>query len=128
MDYLSMLGISLMAAGMVMLLKQMYPPAAALITIAFGVMMLSALLPGIREYVGAVSAFLSRASLRGEYGAVMLKAMGIVLVTQLSVQFCQDMDAPSIARRAEFCGRIALLGVALPVFMTLTRMAVDVLR
>ena len=54
--------------------------------------------------------------------------MGIVLVTQLAVQVCQDMDAPSIARLAVLCGRIALLGVAVPVFMELTQMAVDVLR
>ena len=128
MDWLKILGLALLAAGMTMLLKQMYPPAASILTIVFGAMMLCTMLPFISEYVGAVSAFLSSISLGSEYGALMLKAMGIVLVTQLAVQFCQDMDAPSIARRAEFCGRIALMGVALPVFMTLTQMAVDILR
>ena len=58
----------------------------------------------------------------------MVKSMGIVLVTQLSVQACEDMGAPSIARRAELVGRLALLSVAVPVFMELTQMAVDVLR
>ena len=38
------------------------------------------------------------------------------------------MDAPSVAKYAEMCGRLTLLGLALPVFLTLTQMAVDVLR
>jgi len=59
---------------------------------------------------------------------VMLKAMGIVLVTQLAAETCREMDAPVIARWAEFCGRIALLGVAVPVFLSLAQMAVDMLQ
>ena len=54
--------------------------------------------------------------------------MGMVLLTQLAVQACEDMEAASIARRAEFVGRMALLSLAVPVFMELTQMAVDALR
>ena len=53
---------------------------------------------------------------------------GIALLTQFSAQICRDMDAPSVAKYAEMCGRLTLLGLALPVFLTLTQMAVDVLR
>ena len=42
----------------------------------------------------------------------MLKATGIVLMTQFAAQVCRDMDAPSIACRAELCGRLMLLGVS----------------
>ncbi|MGN0991637.1 MAG: SpoIIIAC/SpoIIIAD family protein [Candidatus Ventricola sp.] len=78
--------------------------------------------------IKTIRTFLLSLGLDAQYYRIMLKAMGIVMVTQLAVQACQDMDAPSIARRAAFCGRIALLGVAVPVFMELTQMAVDVLR
>ena len=128
MDYLSMLGIALLTAGMVMLLKQMVPAAASLLTVAFGVMMISALLTPIRQYAGLLSAFLSGASLSGEYAVIMLKAMGVVLLSQLASQACQEMGAPGIARYAELCGRIMLLGIAAPVFISLTQMAVDVLQ
>ncbi len=128
MDWLALLGLALLSAGLTMLLRQMFPPAASALTIVFGIMMLSALLPLIREYVSAIDGFLSGVSLDREYGAMMLKAMGIVLLTQLSCEACQELGAPGIARYAEFCGRIALLGIAVPVFISLTEMAVDVLR
>lgn len=128
MNWLGMLGLALLSAGMVMLLRQMYSPAAAVLTIAFGVMMLCALLPTIREYTSAIGTFLSSVSLGVEYGEVMLKTMGIVLLTQLASDACQEMGAPGIARCAELGGRIALLSVAVPVFISLTQMAVDVLK
>lgn len=128
MQWIRLIGFCLLAAAMVMLLRQMNPAIAGLLSAAFGVLIVSLVLPGVNTYIETVQAFLSSLNLEAEYYRIMLKAMGIVLVTQMAVQVCQDMDAPSIARRAELCGRIALLGVAMPVFITLTQMAVDVLR
>jgi len=127
-EWLRLIGFCLLAASMVLVLRQMHPQTAGLLSIAFGVLLVMLVLPGVRSYIETIRTFLSALNLDTQYYRILLKAMGIVLVTQLAVQFCNDMDAPSIARRAEFCGRIALLGVALPVFMTLTQMAVDVLR
>lgn len=127
-EWLRLIGFCLLAASMVMVLRQMHPQTAGLLCIAFGVLVMALVLPDIGEMIGTIRTFLLSLGLDAQYYRIMLKAMGIVLVTQLAVQACQDMDAPSIARRAAFCGRIALLGVAVPVFMELTQMAVDVLR
>lgn len=128
MEWLRMMGICLLAGAMVMLLRQMQPAAAGLLCAALGVMVLSVALPQLAAYVGSIREFLLSLGLEGEYYQVMLKAMGIVLVTQLCAQVCRDMDASSVAQRAELCGRLALLGVALPVFLSLARMAVGVLQ
>lgn len=128
MEWLRLIGFCLLAASMVLVLRQMHPQTAGLLSVAFGVLLVMMVLPGVQTYIEEIQRFLAQLNLDTQYYRILLKAMGIVLVTQLAVQFCQDMDAPSIARRAEFLGRVALLGVALPVFMTLTQMAVDVLR
>lgn len=128
MEWVRLIGFCLLAAAMVMVLRQMNPAIAGLLCAAFGVLIVSLVLPQIKETVETIRLFLASLSLDEQYYRIMLKAMGIALVTQLAVQVCKDMDAPSVARRAELCGRIALLGVAVPVFISLTQMAVDVLR
>ena len=128
MEWIQLIGFCLLAAVMVMLLRQMNPQIAALLSVAFGAMVVSLVLPSIRSYVETIRTFLASLSLEAEYYRVMLKAMGIVLVTQLATQVCRELEAPSIAQKAELCGRVALLGVALPVFVSLTQMAVDALR
>ena len=128
MEWIRLIGFCLLTAALAMALRQMNPAFAGLLCAAFGVALVAAVLPALREMIATVRAFLSSLELEGEYYRVMLRAMGIVLVTQIAVQVCRDMDAPSVAQRAELCGRLALLGVAVPVFIELTRMAVDVLR
>lgn len=128
MEWLRLTGFCLLAGAMVMILRQMQPQAAALLSVAFGVLVVGAALGEIAGYIETLRRFLSSLNLDAQYFTIMLKAMGIVLVTQLAVQACEDMDAPSIARRTELVGRLALLSVAVPVFMELTQMAVDVLQ
>ena len=128
MEWLRLTGFCLLAGAMVMILRQMQPQAAALLSVAFGVLVVGAALGEIAGYIETLRRFLGSLNLDAQYFTIMLKAMGIVLVTQLAVQACEDMEAPSIARRAEAVGRLALLSVAIPVFMELTQMAVDVLQ
>ena len=128
MEWMRLIGFCMLAGAMVMLLGQMQQQAAALLSVAFGVLIVGATLGQIAGYIETVASFLDSLNLDAQYFKVMVKAMGVVLVTQLAVQACEDMQASSIARRAEAVGRLALLSVAMPVFMELTQMAVDVLR
>ena len=102
-----LIGFCLLAAVMTMLLRQMNPGMAALLCVAFGTMTLLMLLPAVGEYAAQIRDFLSELSLEAVYGQTMLKA---------------------IACRAELCGRLMLLGVALPIFLKLTQMAVGALQ
>ena len=128
MEWLRLIGFCLLAGAMVMILRQMQPQAAALVSVAFSVLMVSAALGPIAGYIESVHQFLYTLDLDEQYFRIMIKSMGMVLVTQLAVQVCEDLEAPSVAKRAEFVGRLALLSVAVPVFLELTQMAVDVLR
>lgn len=127
MDWLRLLGLCILVSAMVLLLRQMHRQTAALLSVAFGAMVLLCVLPGAAQYMTAILSFLDGASLGAQYGKTLLKATGIVLVTQLTSEVCQEMDAPGIARRAELCGRLALMGVAVPVFMSLTQAALEML-
>ena len=128
MEWLKMIGLCLLAAVMVMVLRPLQPEMAGLLAAAFGGLLLGYALEQAHEEIGKIGAFLHSLGLDASYYRVLLKSMGIVLVTQITVQICGDMDAPSVARRAEMCGRLALLGVAAPVFMELTQMAVNMLQ
>lgn len=128
MEWLRLIGFCILTAVLVVVIRPMSPAFSGLLCAAFGAMLLGVMLPQIHGFVQSIRTLLDGTGLSGDYYAVMLKAMGIVLVTQVAAQVCFDMDAPSVAQRAELCGRLALLGVAVPVFTELTQMAIDVLR
>lgn len=128
MDWLKMIGFCLLCAAMVLVLRQMNPQISGILTVVFSVLLVGMILPEISSFIDSIRGFLRSLSMEEQYFQVLLKAMGIVLVTQFTAQMCRDLEAPSVAARAEFCGRVALLGVAAPVFMHLTDMAVSVLK
>lgn len=128
MEWTKIIGLCLLAASLVMVLRQMNPQAAMLLTVAFGVIVVGAVLPELAEDLRRLEAFLASLNLSSDYFSVMLRAMGIALTTQLAVQVCQEMDAPRIAGKAELVGRLAMIGIVLPVFMEITETAVGILR
>ena len=58
MQWLRLIGFCLLAASMVMVLRQMHPQMAGLLSVAFGVLVMGLVLPGISGVVETIRAFL----------------------------------------------------------------------
>ena len=91
MEWLRLIGFCLLVGAMVMVLRQMHAQTAALLSMAFGVLVLGTALPQIAAYIEEVQTFLFSLNLDAQYFKTMIRAMGIVLVTQLAVLACEDM-------------------------------------
>ena len=97
-----LMGLCFLAAAMTMVLRQMNMAAAGLLCTAFGVLVLGMMLPDIQEYVRQICKFLESMALEAQYGEIMLRAVGIVLLTQFSAQICRDYcrsDTVSVSAR-----------------------------
>lgn len=123
-----LIGFCLLAAVMTMLLRQMNPGVAALLCVAFGAMTLLTLLPAVGEYVTQIQAFLATLALDAVYGQTMLRAMGIVLITQFAAQVCRDMDAAVDCLPCRTLRTPASAGRGPADFLKLTQMAVGALQ
>ena len=128
MEWTQLIGFCLFAAVIVVVIRPINPTFSGLLCVAFGVMLVSVLLPEIRHFIECIHQFLTDVGLEGTYYIVMFKAVGIVFMTELAEQICRDMGVQAIAERVEFCGRLAMLGVAVPLFIDLTKMTIGVLR
>ena len=67
MEWIRLIGFCLLAAALVTVLRQMNASAAALLTTAFGVLVIGAVLPQLREYFDTIRSFLAALELEGEY-------------------------------------------------------------
>ena len=56
--------------------------------------------------------------------ALLLKALGICLLTQLTADVCRDAGETALATHAEFAGKVALLLLILPLFVQIVDLAV----
>ena len=59
-----------------------------------------------------------------EAGSILLKSLGICLITQIACDTCRDIGETAIASRLETAGKAAMLLLILPMFLGLLEQAV----
>lgn len=52
----------------------------------------------------------------GDYGKIVMKALGVVILTQFCSQICRDSGEATVASDVEAVGKIELLLLSLPLF------------
>ena len=75
---------------------------------------------GIREAAAALGNLSAQAGLADVHASAMLKATGVALLAEFGASLCRDAGEGALAGRVELAGRVALMGIALPILTELT--------
>ena len=66
--------------------------------------------------VEKINEIMDKSATVSQYGGVLIKGLGICLISQLACDACTDAGEISLASQAELAGKIAMVLVALPLF------------
>ncbi len=58
-----------------------------------------------------------------EYGSILLKGLGVCLLTQTAADSCRDAGETALAGKAELTGKITLLAMSVPLFEKVAMLA-----
>ena len=123
----AVIGFGLCAAALSLLLRQYRPEYALFLSLLCGVgillWLMSELMP-VFEKLGQLSSLAL-----GESGGtqILLKSLGICLVTQAAGDTCRDIGETAIAARLELAGRAAMLLLAMPLLGQLLTQALELI-
>lgn len=116
MNFYAVVGIGLVAAVFVTVLKPMRGEYAALLVIAAGAIMLLWVIESIGPILDLLRKITMNLQVSSGYLDVVLKALGIAFITRLGVDCCKDAGQGAIGANIELCGRIAILITIIPLF------------
>lgn len=111
--------IAAAAAGLVgtvlaLILGQYRPEFRMLVTAAVTLLLMAMVLEQLSPVLEQLRSTMELTGLTGDYAAVLFKAVGICLLTQLAGDVCRDSGESSIASKIELAGRTAILLTAMP--------------
>lgn len=111
--------IAAAAAGLVgtvlaLILGQYRPEFRMLITAAVTLLLMAMVLEQLSPVLEQLRSTMELTGLTGDYAAILFKAVGICLLTQLAGDVCRDSGESSIASKIELAGRAAILLTAVP--------------
>ena len=111
--------IAAAAAGLVgtvlaLILGQYRPEFRMLVTAAVTLLLMAMVLEQLSPVLEQLRSTIELTGLTGDYAAILFKAVGICLLTQLAGDVCRDSGESSIASKIELAGRAAILLAAMP--------------
>ena len=121
-----LIGIGLLTAVLSLTVKGYKPELALFIASAGGICIACAVLKNLGVYISYFSE-ISRDTGIGKYGTVMLKALGIGLVTRAAADTCRDAGESSLASKLELAGKAEILILGFPLIKDVLGIAMSVL-
>ena len=117
-------GLVVLVAFLSVLLRSWRPEWALLLSAVTGIGVSLTVVLSVSSALKEVNALLDRAAIGGDTALLLVKALGICLLTQLAADVCKDAGESGMAGRAELAGKAALLLLALPLFRQLVDLSV----
>ena len=119
-------GSAIGATVLILIVKQFKSeiavPISALITVVLSLVSVALIRP-ITQYIKEISSF----SEYGEYISVMMKSLGIALVSSSSADICRDCGENAIASKVELIGKCAIMLVTLPLVKIILELAKEMM-
>lgn len=117
MEIVQVVGLGLIAALLVLILKEYRPEMAMQVSLIAGVIIM---LLVVNRIVGAVNVITETAVAAGinlVYLQTLLRVIGIAYLAEFGAQVCRDAGEGSIASRVELAAKVIILVMAVPVIV-----------
>ncbi|MFD2116067.1 stage III sporulation protein AD [Paenibacillus yanchengensis] len=115
MEMIQIVGIGLMAAILVIVLKEQKPMFASLLAIFAGLFILLLVIGKIEAVITIIEDLANRSGIPTIYLKTILKIIGIAYIAEFGAQMIRDAGQDAIASKVEFAGKVFILVMAIPI-------------
>lgn len=115
--------IGLIIAIVVLVIKDVKPSVAALVSLAGGVCLVMAVLPYVENIFSLVNDLGEKSGMGSDMINSMIKISGIAIITEFAAGVCADSGECSLGDKIQFAGKIAILSACVPLISTVFNIA-----
>jgi stage III sporulation protein AD len=127
MELVKILGIGLIASIAILVVKQIKPEIAMVITIASSLIILLLLVEMLASVTQVFDVLVLKTGIDRELFSSILKIIGIGYITEFSANICIDTGNTSIADKILLAGKVVILVLSLPIITSLVNIIVEIM-
>ncbi len=128
MDILKVAFLGILTALLYALIRNIKPEIAPLVILGGGAVILGTLSGKLIEITGSVDEMMDLAGLQKENVTILIKSLGICVVTQFAADICYDNSCSSVAAAVELAGRVGALALAMPMLKSVASLAIGLIN
>jgi len=122
MEILQIVALGLVAALLLVILRQQRPEMALQLSLAAGVAIFLLLISRIQAVLQVLEDLAFRAHINPFYLSAILKVIGIAYIAEFGAQVCRDAQEGAVAAKIEMAGKILIMLVAVPIIAAIVEM------
>lgn len=120
--------ISLIALTLIIFLKQTNKEFAFILTVATVVILFGIIINDFFDVINRIYAISSTVENLNSYITLMVKILGITLLTQFIIDLCRDSGENALANQTEIMSKILILVMVLPLFEAVMNIVAGLLK
>ena len=113
---------------LVLILKQYQKSYGVLLSIGICIIVIMTAMPQIERIFDTAENICERSGMDNSYFRILCKAIGISYLTQLGTDICRDCGENAVGTAVELCGRVLLVMLSLPLFLTLAETVLEMMQ
>ncbi len=117
MEVVQVVGFGVIAAVLIIFIRQSRPDIAQLLSVAVGIIIVVYLLGYLRLIVDVITELALEAEINTVFLRTLLRVVGVAYIAEFGAQVCRDAGEGSIAAKIEFAGKLIILVMAIPILM-----------
>ncbi len=123
MNIVSLVGVIVVISVIALVLKQYKPEYSVGVVLVSSVVILLVLIREITPILDVVENLMNRVNFSSENIKILFKSLGICYVTKFAGDICIDCGQTTLASKVDLTGKIAILVVSIPLFVSLIDIA-----
>lgn len=123
---IQLMGIALISAVLFVVIKKYSPEYIIFAEIGSVLLIFLYLYPYIKDIIDFYYEYADYGGIDDSYLKIVLKSVGIALLTQFSSDICKDSGQSALAGKIEFAGKLLIAVLSLPVAKALIEVALKV--
>ncbi len=127
MELIKIIGIGLITSIAVLVVKQVKPEIAIIITITGSLIMLLMLVEMLTSVMSVFDLLVTKTGIDKQLFSSILKIIGVGYITEFSANICSDTGNSSIADKILLSGKVIILVLALPIITALIDIVVGIM-
>jgi len=127
MELIKIIGVGLVAAIAIIVVKQVKPEMAIIIAIASSLVILLLLIEMLSSVTQIFEVLVNKTGINKDLFTSVLKMIGIGYITDFSANICVDSGNNAIADKILLAGKITILVLALPIISSLIDIIVGIM-
>ncbi|MCR8843171.1 stage III sporulation protein AD [Paenibacillus sp. SC116] len=115
MEIVQIVGLGLIAAILVLVVKEQKPMFAFLISAFAGIVIFLFLIGKIEAVIEVLDSLAERSGIEPIYVKTILKIIGIAYIAEFGAQVVRDAGQDGIATKIELAGKVLIIVMAIPI-------------